>query len=74
MARQIAACQAHLELTSWRFESGKKHGVTQREISTDIAMLKVNCTLLMETCAREAVQIFGGRGTLIGKSHKDMVT
>ena len=59
MARQIAASHAYLEQCAWRVMQGETP-------VADLAMLKVQATLTLEYCAREAVQIFGGAGYMRG--------
>jgi acyl-CoA dehydrogenase len=59
MLRQINASQAYLEMCAWR--------VSQGEVpAADLAMLKVQATLTLEFCAREALQILGGAGFIRG--------
>jgi acyl-CoA dehydrogenase len=59
MLRQINATQAYLELCAWRVQNGETP-------AADLAMLKVQATLTMEFCAREAMQILGGAGYMRG--------
>jgi acyl-CoA dehydrogenase len=59
MLRQINATQSYLELTAWRVAQGETP-------VADLAMLKVQATLTMEFCAREAMQILGGNGYMRG--------
>jgi len=59
MARQVAASQAYLEITAWRLTQGE-HPIA------DLCLLKVQATLTMEFCAREALQIMGGAGYMRG--------
>jgi acyl-CoA dehydrogenase len=59
MARQVSASQAFLEMTAWRMANN------QFPIA-DICLLKVQATLTMEFCAREALQILGGAGYMRG--------
>lgn len=59
MLRQINASQAYLEMCAWR--------VSQGEVpAADLALLKVQSTLTLEFCAREALQILGGAGFIRG--------
>jgi acyl-CoA dehydrogenase len=59
MYRQVNASQAYLEHTTWRVERGELP-------VADLALLKVQATLTLEFCAREAVQILGGAGYIRG--------
>jgi acyl-CoA dehydrogenase len=59
MLRQINATQAYLEMCAWRVQNGETP-------AADLAMLKVQATLTMEFCAREAMQILGGAGYIRG--------
>jgi len=59
MLRQVNATQAYLEHCTWRVDQGATP-------AADLAMLKVQATLTMEFCAREAMQILGGAGYLRG--------
>ena len=59
MARKIAATQAYLEQCVVRVQDGETP-------VADLSMLKVQATLTMEYCAREAMQIMGGAGYMRG--------
>ena len=59
MVRQINATQAYLEMCAWRVQNGETP-------AADLALLKVQATLTMEYCAREAMQIMGGTGYMRG--------
>jgi acyl-CoA dehydrogenase len=59
MVRQINATQAYLEICTWRVQNGETP-------AADLALLKVQATLTMEFCAREAMQILGGTGYMRG--------
>ena len=59
MVRQINATQAYLEICTWRVQNGETP-------AADLALLKVQATLTMEFCAREAMQILGGAGYMRG--------
>lgn len=59
MLRQVNATQAYLENCAWRVAQGETP-------AADLALLKVQSTLTMEFCAREAMQILGGAGYLRG--------
>ena len=59
MLRQVNATQAYLENCAWRVLQGETP-------VADLSLLKVQATLTMEFCAREAMQIFGGAGYLRG--------
>ncbi|MBI1238716.1 MAG: acyl-CoA dehydrogenase [Alphaproteobacteria bacterium] len=59
MLRQVNATQAYLEHCAWRVQNGETP-------AADLALLKVQATLTMEYCAREAMQILGGSGYMRG--------
>ena len=59
MLRQINATTAYLEHCAWRVTNGEAP-------AADLAMLKVQATLTLEFCAREAMQILGGAGYIRG--------
>ena len=59
MAMNINAAQAMLESIAWRIGQG------ERPVA-EICMLKNMATTTMETCARHAVQTFGGAGYIRG--------
>ena len=59
MARKINATQAYLEQCTWRVQQGETP-------VADLALLKVQATLTMEFCAREAMQVLGGAGFIRG--------
>lgn len=59
MHRQIWASEAWLEQLAWRVMQGESP-------VPEICMLKVQATLTMEFCAREALQILGGAGYMRG--------
>jgi acyl-CoA dehydrogenase len=59
MLRQINATTAYLEHCAWRVMNGETP-------AADLAMLKVQATLTLEFCAREAMQILGGAGYIRG--------
>lgn len=59
MLRQVNATQAYLENCAWRVQQGETP-------AADLALLKVQATLTMEFCAREAMQVLGGAGYLRG--------
>jgi acyl-CoA dehydrogenase len=59
MARKIAATQAYLEQCAVRVRAG------ERPVA-DLSLLKVQASLTMEFCAREAMQIMGGSGYMRG--------
>jgi acyl-CoA dehydrogenase len=59
MLRQINATTAYLEMCAWRVMQGERP-------AADLAMLKVQATLTLEFCAREAMQILGGSGFMRG--------
>jgi acyl-CoA dehydrogenase len=59
MVRQINASTAYLEMCAWRVMNGEVP-------AADLALLKVQATLTLEFCAREAMQILGGNGYMRG--------
>lgn len=59
MVRQINATTAYLEMCAWRVMNGEVP-------AADLALLKVQATLTLEFCAREAMQILGGAGYMRG--------
>lgn len=59
MVRQINATTAYLEMCAWRVMQGERP-------AADLALLKVQATLTLEFCAREAMQIMGGTGYMRG--------
>jgi len=59
MCRRINAGQAYLERTAARMQR-------RQQCAADIAMLKVDATLTMEFCAREASQVLGGASFIRG--------
>jgi acyl-CoA dehydrogenase len=59
MLRQINATSAYLDICAWRVMNGEKP-------AADLALLKVQATLTLEFCAREAMQILGGAGYMRG--------
>ena len=59
MLRQVNATQAYLESCAWRVQNGET-------TVADLSLLKVQATLTMEFCAREAMQILGGAGFMRG--------
>ena len=59
MLRKVNATQAYLEMCAWRVSQGETP-------VADLAMLKVQATLTLEFCAREAMQILGGAGYMRG--------
>lgn len=59
MARQITATQAWLDQCAQRVVDGETP-------VADLAMLKVQATMALEFCAREAMQILGGAGYMRG--------
>lgn len=69
MARKIAATQAYLEQCVIRVKNGETP-------VADLSLLKVQATLTMEFCAREAMQIIGGasymRGTRVDRIYREV--
>jgi len=53
MLRKINATQSYMDICGWQIING-------RSDAADISMLKVQATLTLEFCAREASQILGG--------------
>ena len=62
MVMRIEPCFAMLEQIAHKMKSG----LGDRQIGGPIALVKVQSTKCMEYCAREAVQVFGGRGYIRG--------
>jgi acyl-CoA dehydrogenase len=69
MARQINATRAYRDAVAWRVAQGESP-------VADLSMLKVQATLTLEFCAREAAQILGGagysRGTKIERIYREV--
>jgi acyl-CoA dehydrogenase len=69
MARQINATRAYRDAVAWRVAQGESP-------VADLSMLKVQATLTLEFCAREAAQIFGGagysRGTKVERIYREV--
>jgi len=59
MVRKVNATQAYMDTCAWQVSQ-------QQAKPADLALLKVQATLTMEFCAREALQILGGAGYLRG--------
>ena len=59
MARKINATQAYLEQCAHRVADG------ERPVA-DLSLLKVQATMTLEFCAREAMQVLGGAGYMRG--------
>ncbi len=59
MARKINATQAYLEQCAIRVHAGETP-------VADLSLLKVQASLTMEFCAREAMQVMGGAGYMRG--------
>lgn len=59
MQRHLYATQAYIQCVSRQIEQGE-------EDAAAIALLKVQCSLTMEFCAREAMQILGGAAYMRG--------
>eukprot|EP01083_Nonionella_stella_P290841 989622_1 len=62
MVRRVESTHALLENIAYM----TKMGCSEKELAGIIAIVKVQCSKNMEFCAREAVQIFGGRGYIRG--------
>jgi acyl-CoA dehydrogenase len=69
MVRRINATQAWIEQCAWAVDRGLKP-------AADLALLKVQATLTLEFCAREASQIVGGasyiRGNRIERIYREV--
>ncbi len=69
MARHIAATQAYLEQCIVRVQAGESP-------VADLSLLKVQASLTMEFCAREAMQIIGGgsymRGSRVERIYREV--
>ena len=63
MMTKIESTQALLEHIAFLYNSNK---CSEKEISPIVALAKVQATKVLDFCAREAIQIFGGRGYIIG--------
>lgn len=59
MYRQVNASTAYLDQCAWRVQNGETP-------VADLSMLKVQATLTLEFCAREAMQIMGGASYMRG--------
>ena len=62
MIKKIESCHAMIENVCYKM----KMGLSAKDIAGPMALLKVEATQIMEYCARESVQIFGGRGYIRG--------
>eukprot|EP01084_Bolivina_argentea_P183358 316415_1 len=62
MIKKIEATQAFVEQICYKM----KCKVPDIQLGGPVALLKVEATQCMEFCAREAIQIFGGRGYIRG--------
>ena len=69
MARQINSTQAYLEQCTFRVDQGES-------LVADLSLLKVQSSLTMEFCAREAMQIMGGaaymRGSRVERIYREV--
>jgi alkylation response protein AidB-like acyl-CoA dehydrogenase len=59
MARSVESCQAWLENLAFQIETMHPQEATMK-LSGVAALLKVQCTKVLEFCAREASQVYGG--------------
>lgn len=59
MMRQVEATQAYIEKCAWNHQASKAN-------AADFAMLKVQATYMMEAVVRDAAQVLGGAGVLLG--------
>jgi acyl-CoA dehydrogenase len=59
MTRQIEATQAWIDVCAWQYREGRVR-------PADLAMLKVQSTLMLESVARDAAQVLGGASVLLG--------
>ncbi len=60
MARQIESAHAWMELAAYNIEQFKDQKLLNERIGGMTALLKVQATDVLNYCAREAAQIFGG--------------
>lgn len=69
MKRQIDATQAWIDLCAWQFDRGT-------ESAADLALLKVQATLMFEKVVRDAAQTLGGasfvQGTLTERIYREV--
>lgn len=61
MARAVEASWSWLENLTYQFQTMSK-GEADLKLASPIALLKAHSTQVMDFCAREAVQVFGGLG------------
>jgi acyl-CoA dehydrogenase len=54
MVQRLKVAYAFLDMLVWRFERGDN-------VIADLAMLKIQATTTLEHCARESLQVLGGR-------------
>lgn len=54
MVQRLKVAYAFLDMLVWRFERGEN-------VIADLAMLKIQATNTLEHCARESLQVLGGR-------------
>lgn len=54
MIQRVTAAYAYMDMVVWRFERGDAP-------IADLAMLKIQATTTLEYCARECLQVLGGR-------------
>lgn len=54
MIQRVNACYAYLDILVWRFQRGETP-------VADLAMMKIQATTTLEHCARESLQVLGGR-------------
>lgn len=59
MARQLEAVRAYRDAIAWRMSRGESP-------VAEVCMLKVQATTVLDFCAREAAQIFGGASYELG--------
>lgn len=59
MVRQLQATQAMVDVCAWQHKEGKSR-------PADLAMLKVQSSLMLEAIARDAAQVLGGASVLLG--------
>ncbi|KAI8812808.1 putative acyl-CoA dehydrogenase [Cladochytrium replicatum] len=62
MARQIEATQAWLDFIVYQLSEIKDPQEAMIKLGGPLALLKAQCTVTLEYCAREATQILGGVG------------
>jgi len=72
MIRQIEGADAWLHLLTYQM-TRLSHEEQNQKLSGPIALLKCHITMLLEQCAREAIQVFGGLGYTRGNGQGGVV-